>query len=92
LLQDIAYLKYVNDVPTSLHKNKKGLWPPFHLSTRVCKIENFKEAKDEVGVLASFKFKEVPFEEMNPRGNLMNTYSGLDLYGVILIKIYFLGN
>ena len=61
LLQEVAYQTYVNGVAASLHKNKKGLWPPFPLSTRVCKIENFKQAKNEVGVLASFKLKGVPF-------------------------------
>jgi hypothetical protein len=53
LLQEIAYQTYVNCVATSLHRNKKGLWPPFPLSTKVCKIENFKRAKDEVGMLTS---------------------------------------
>ena len=51
LLQQISYQTYVNGVATSLHGNKKGLWPSFPLSTKVCKIENFKQAKDEVGML-----------------------------------------
>lgn len=42
LLQDISYQAYVNGVAASLHKAKKGLWPPFPLSTRVQRIENFK--------------------------------------------------
>ena len=42
LLQEIAYQTYVNGVAASLHRNKKGLWPMFPLSTKFCKIENFK--------------------------------------------------
>jgi hypothetical protein len=42
LLQEIAYQTYVNDVVASLHRNKKGLWPPFPLLTGVRRIENFK--------------------------------------------------
>ena len=61
LLQEISYQTYVNGVDASLHRNKKGHWPPFPLSTKVCKIENFETAKDEVGILTSFKFKEVSF-------------------------------
>ena len=45
LLQEISYQTYVNGVVASLHHNKKGLWPLFPLITRVCKIENFKQAK-----------------------------------------------
>ena len=41
LLQEIAYQTYVNGVAACLHRNKKGLWPPFPLSTKVCKLENF---------------------------------------------------
>jgi hypothetical protein len=44
----------MNGVAASLHRNKKGFWPPFLLITQVCKIENFKKAKEEVGVLASY--------------------------------------
>ena len=32
-LQDISYQTYVNGVATSLHRNRKCLWPPFPLST-----------------------------------------------------------
>ena len=53
LLQEIAYQTFVNGVVASLDRNKKGLWPPFPLSTKVCKIENFKRAKDEVGMLTN---------------------------------------
>ena len=42
LLQEIAYQTYVNGVVASLHINKKVLWPPFPLSSRVHRIENFK--------------------------------------------------
>ena len=61
LLQEISYLTYVNGVVASLHQNKNCLWPLFPILTKVCKIENFKHAKDEVGILTSFKFKEVSF-------------------------------
>ena len=57
LLQEISYETYVNGVPPSLHRDKKGCWPSFPLLTKVCKIENFKQAKDEVGILDSFKFR-----------------------------------
>ena len=57
LLQEITYQTYVNVMATSLHQNKKGLWPPFPLITKVCKIENFKQDKNEVGILTSYKFK-----------------------------------
>ena len=69
LLQEIAYQTYVNGVAASLDRDKKGLWPPFPLITKVCKIENFKQAKDEVGVLTSYKFKEVTFRRHDPKGN-----------------------
>ena len=70
LLQDISYQTYVNGVATSLHRKKKGLWPLFPLSTKVCKIENFKWAKDEVGILTSFKCREVSFLTHDPQGKL----------------------
>ena len=54
LLQDIAYQTYVNAVVASLHRKKKCLWPPFPLSTKVFKTENFKQDEDEVGILTSF--------------------------------------
>ena len=37
-LHEIAYQTYVNGVAASLHKNKKGLWPPFPLSMGVHQI------------------------------------------------------
>ena len=49
LLQEIPYETYVNSVATSIHWNKKGLWPSFPLITKFCKINNFKKDKDEVG-------------------------------------------
>ena len=42
LLQEIAYQTYVNGVATSIHWNKKDIWPPFPLITKIGKIENFK--------------------------------------------------
>ena len=44
LLQEMDYQAYVNGVVASLHRKRKGLWPPFPLITKVCKIENFKQA------------------------------------------------
>ena len=61
LHKDISYQTFVNGVATSLHRNKKGIWHLFPLSTKVCKIENFKQTKDEVGIFTSFKFREVSF-------------------------------
>ena len=66
LLQEISYQTYLNGVVAPLHRNKKGFWPPFPLSIGVCKIENFKQTKDEVGILASFKFKVVYFRRHDP--------------------------
>ena len=68
LLQEIFYQTYVNGVVASLHQNKKGIWPPFPLITQFCMIENFKQAKDEVGVLTSYKLKSL-LEDMIPRRN-----------------------
>ena len=61
LLQGITYQTSINGVFTSLLKEKKGPWPPFPFSTRMCKIENVKQEKDEVNVLSSSKFREVNF-------------------------------
>ena len=46
LLQEIAYQTHINGVSTSLLKEKKGHWPPFPFSIRMCKIENVKQEKD----------------------------------------------
>ena len=70
LLQEIPYQTYVNGVVSSLHRNKKGLWPPFPLSMRVHRIENFKKSKEEVGIFSSFIFKEVSFRMHDPQGKL----------------------
>lgn len=70
LLQDISYQTYVNGVASSIYQNKKGLWPLFPLSKKNCKIENFKQAKHEVGVLTSFKFREFTFRRNDPQGKL----------------------
>ena len=71
LLEEIAYQTFVNGVDASLHKAKKGLWPPFPLSTGVHKIENLKQAKEEVCIFSSFRFKEVSFRRHDPQGKLM---------------------
>ena len=70
LLQNISYQNYLNGVAASLHKAKKGLWPPFPLSMRVHIIENFKHAKEEVGILSSFRFNEVTFRRHDHQGRL----------------------
>ena len=62
LIQDLAYQTYVNGVATTLHQNKKGIWPLFPLITKFFKIENFKQARDEVGVLTFYKFKVLDWE------------------------------
>lgn len=61
LLPEIYYETYVNGVATSFHRNNKGLWTRFPLSNFFCKIENLKQAKDEVCMLISYEFKEVTF-------------------------------
>ena len=68
LLKEIAYQKYVNGMVASLHRNKKGLWPSFPLSTKVCRIENLKEAKDEVGIWPPSNLERFLFEYMIPKG------------------------
>ena len=42
LLQEIAYQTHINGVSTSLIKARKGSWPPFPLSTKVCRMDNIK--------------------------------------------------
>ena len=54
----------------SLHKHKKGIWPQFPLITPVRKIENFKQAKEEVIILSSYKFQEVSFRRHEPQEKL----------------------
>ena len=70
LLQENSYQTFTNGVVASLHKHKKGLWPQFPLMTSVCKIENFRQAKDEVNLLSSYKFQEVSFMRHDPQGKL----------------------
>ena len=70
LLMEISHQTFVNGVVASLHLNKKGLWPQFPLMTPLCKIENFKQAREEVNVLSSYKFREVSFRRQDPRGKL----------------------
>ena len=60
----------MNGVATSLHRNKKGHWPQLPLMTPVCKIENFKQAREEVNVLSSYKFMEVSFRRHDPHGKI----------------------
>ena len=69
-LQEITYQIYIHGVVASLHKEKKGLWPPFPLSMGICKIENMKQSKEEVKILSSFTFKEVIFLRHAPQGKL----------------------
>lgn len=38
--------------------------------TPVCKIENFKQAKDEVNLLFSYKYQEISFRRHDPQGKL----------------------
>ena len=70
LLQEIVYQTYVNGVIASLHRNKKYIWPSFPLIRKFCKIENFKQARDEVVVLTSYKFRKVTFRRHDPQGKL----------------------
>ena len=79
----------MNGVASSLHKAKKGLWPPFPLSMGVHKIESFKQAKEEVHFFSSSIFKEVTFRRHDLQGKLKEH---LQQIGVILMKTYFLGN
>ena len=60
----------MNGVAASLNKDKKGLWPPFPLSTGVHIIEKFKKAKEKASILSSFIFKEVTFRRHDPQGKL----------------------
>ena len=70
LLEEIDCQTYVNGVASSLHRNKKGLCLLFPLSTKFFKIENFKQAKDEVGIVTSFKFREVSFRRHDLEGKM----------------------
>ena len=70
LLQEISYHTFINGVVASLHRNKKGLWPQFPLMKLVCKIEIFKQGRQEVNVLSSYKFIEVSFRRHDPQGKL----------------------
>ena len=79
-------------VVASLHTNKKGLWPPFPLSTKVHRIENFKQAKDKVGILASFKIKEVSFRRHDPQGKLKEHMQHVGFIWSYAPEIYFMGN
>ena len=69
LLQEVAYQTFINGVVASLHKHK-GFWPQFPLITPVRKIENFKQAKEEVNILSSYKFQEVSFRRHDPQEKL----------------------
>ena len=70
LLQENAYQTFINGVAASLQKRKKGLWPQFPLMTPVCKIDNFKQARDETNFLSSYKFQKVSFRRHDPQGKL----------------------
>jgi hypothetical protein len=73
LLQDIAHQTFINGVAASLHKHKKGIWPQFSLITLVGKIENFKQAREEVSILSSYKFQEVSFRRHDPQREIERT-------------------
>lgn len=60
----------MHGVSASLHKGKKGLWPPFPLSMGIYKIENLKQTKEEVSILSSFRLKRVTFRRHDPQGKL----------------------
>lgn len=54
----------------SLHKHKKGVWHQFPFITQVGKIENFKQTREEVSILSSYKFQEVSFRRHDPQEKL----------------------
>ena len=70
LLQEVAYQIFINGVVASLHKHKKGVWSQFPLITQVGKIENFKQAREEVSILSSYKFQEVSIRRHDPQEKL----------------------
>ena len=70
LLQEVSYQTFINGVAASLHKHNNGIWPQFPLITLVGKIENFKQAKEEVNILSSYKFQEVSFRRHDPQDKL----------------------
>ena len=70
LLQEISYKTYVNGVVACLLQNKKGLWPLFPLITLICKIDNLKQAREEVSMLSSYTFRQVSFRKHDPNGKL----------------------
>ena len=86
LLQEIAYQTFINGVTASLHKHKKGIWPQFPLITPVGKIENFKQAKEKVSILSSYKFQEVSFRRHDPQEKLKNISNKLDFNGATPMK------
>lgn len=70
LLQEVAYQTFINGVAASLHKHKKGIWPQFSLIKLVGKIENFKQAREEVNILSYYKFQQVSFRRHDPQEKL----------------------
>ena len=64
----MGYQTCINRVSASLVKAKKGAFPPFPFSIGMWKIENVRQAKDEVNVLSSCKFKEVNFQRHDLEG------------------------
>lgn len=70
MLQEIAYQTHINNLSASLIKSRKGAWPPFSLSTKVCRMENIKPAKGEVSIISSFKFREEIFRRHDLEGLL----------------------
>ena len=70
LLQKVAHQTFINGVAASLHKHKKGISPQFPLITPMGKIENFKQAREEVNILSYYKFQEVSFRIHDPQEKL----------------------
>ena len=70
LLHEIAYQTYVNGVVASLHRKNKGIWPPFPLSSKVCKIENFKTCQRWSWYIELLQIKRSYFQKTWSPGKL----------------------
>ena len=92
LLQDISYQTYVNGVVASLHRKNKGLWPLFSLSTGVCKLKIENRPRTKLVFWPPSYSKRFIFKYMIPNINSKNICSSLVSFGVMLMKIYYLGS